>query len=134
MTEEVIPRLPDNWQPDAARRISAAQQLAPVPPSLVHGDLAGDNMRWDAHGRLAGVLDWDLASAWDPAVDAACLSWHGWDTVRNAVDEKTFARARVWAATFGIEQIGAAIVSGEPEHVIDDYIESTVGWLERTSA
>jgi aminoglycoside phosphotransferase (APT) family kinase protein len=133
MTEEAIPRLPASWQVEARRRVRAAHDLPDVPPSLVHGDLAGDNMRWDGDGRLVGILDWDLAAAWDPAVDAACLAWHGWDTVRAAVDATTYARARVWGATFGIEQIGAAIASGEPEEVIDGYVGSTVAWLERTS-
>ena len=60
--------------------------------------------------RIVGVLDWDLAAAWDPAVDAACLAWCGWDTVRAAVDPAVYGRACTWWATFGIEQVGAAIV------------------------
>lgn len=104
MIEEVLPRLPPRWSSEAHRRIEEAAALPEVSPSLVHGDLAGDNMRWDDAGRLVGVLDWDLASAWDPAVDVACLSWHGWETVH-----------------------------GEPPDVVDQYVDSTVAWLERTS-
>mgnify|MGYP006195292123 CR=1 FL=1 len=52
-----------------------------VAPSLVHGDLAGHNMRWERSGgdwALTGILDWDLASVWDPALNPAYLSlWHG---------------------------------------------------------
>lgn len=133
MVEDVLPRLPHRWRPEAARRIGAAQQLPDVKPSLVHGDLAGDNMRWDVHGRLVDVVDWDLASAWDPAVDAACLSWHGWHTVQVAVSPETYRRARIWGATFGIEQVGAAVITGEPPHVIDRYVDAAVAWLDRTA-
>ncbi len=46
---------------------------------LVHGDLAGQNMRWNADfTAVTGLLDWDLASAWDPAINLMQLSlWHG---------------------------------------------------------
>lgn len=88
-------------------------------------------MRWDKSGRLVGILDWDLASPWDPAVDAACLSWHGWDVVRAAVDEATLARARVWADTFGIEQIVAAMPDGQD--AVAEAVDRAVAWLERTS-
>lgn len=84
-----------------------------VPASLVHGDLAGENMHWSADDDLVGILDWDLAQAFDPAVDAACLAWHGSRTVRRAVDGDTYRRARVWARTFGIEQVSAVIANGE---------------------
>lgn len=132
MVEDVVPRLPPRWRDEARRRIDKAAALPEVSPSLVHGDLAGDNMRWDDEGRLVGVLDWDLASGWDPAVDAGCLSWHGWDTVQEAVDKSTYQRARVWAATFGIEQIGSALVHGEAPDVVEEYVGATVAWLERT--
>lgn len=131
MLDEAVPRLPTRWQSEARRRIAAAQELPAVPSGLVHGDLAGDNMRWDADGRLVGILDWDLASAWDPAVDAACLSWHGWEAVRAATDKATFDRARIWAATFGIEQIVAALPAGEAATA--EAVTRTVAWLERTS-
>lgn len=132
MLDEAVPRLPTRWQAEARRRVEAAQALPAVRPHLVHGDLAGDNMRWDAEGRLVGILDWDLASAWDPAVDAACLSWHGWEAVRAATDEATFDRARIWADTFGIEQIVAALLQGET--TVTEAVTRTVAWLERTSA
>ncbi|MDX1659113.1 MAG: phosphotransferase [Nitriliruptorales bacterium] len=70
-----MPRLPADLQQEAHDRIEAVVDLDPPPPSLVHGDLAGDNVRWRGDA-VAGVRDWDLASAWDPAVDAACLAWH----------------------------------------------------------
>lgn len=131
LIEEVVPRLPAHLRGEAQRRVSAALALEYVPASLVHGDLAAENMHWSSGGDLIGILDWDLAQAFDPAIDAACLAWHGWQAVRQAVDGDTYRRARVWARTFGIEQVGAAIANGEPPSVIERYVESTVKWLEQ---
>ena len=89
-------------------------------------------MRHDRRGALVGVLDRDLAQAFDPAVDAACLGWYGWATLQAAVDEETYRRARMWWRTFGYEQLGAAVLNGEPPEVLDHYATSTVAWLERT--
>ncbi|MDX1620635.1 MAG: phosphotransferase [Nitriliruptorales bacterium] len=133
MFGEAVPRLPGEWQQEARRRVEAALALEPVPARLVHGDLAGDNMRWDDRGRLVGVLDWDLASPWDQAVDAACLAWHGWETVRAAVDDGTYRRARIWYRTFGIEQIAAAIQRGEPDRVVEQTVVRCVRWLGSTA-
>jgi aminoglycoside phosphotransferase (APT) family kinase protein len=63
---EAITRLPPDVRGEARRRLGEAVALPAVPPSLVHGDLAGANLRWAPDGRLLGVLDWDWASAWDP--------------------------------------------------------------------
>ncbi|MEU7898400.1 aminoglycoside phosphotransferase family protein [Nonomuraea sp. NPDC049152] len=127
LVEEVLPRLPSHVRAEARRRVAAAAELEPVPAGLVHGDLAGDNVHWSPDGVVVGVLDWDLAQPFDPAVDAACLAWHGWDAVRSAVDAETYRRARVWAATFAVEMIGAALLNGEP---VDRYIEKTTRVLE----
>jgi aminoglycoside phosphotransferase (APT) family kinase protein len=42
-------------------------------PALVHGDPNPDNMLVDEGGRLARVIDWEDATAGDPAVDFAGL-------------------------------------------------------------
>lgn len=132
MLDEVLPRLPRTTQPEARRRIEAALELPPAEPSLVHGDLAGANMHWDGEGRLVGILDRDLAAAWDPAVDAACLSWHGWDAVAAAVDAGTFERARIWGATFGLEQVAAAVLAGRSPAEVEAATRAAVTWLERS--
>lgn len=105
---EVLGLLPVDVHAEVLRRVDAAGGLPDVPHSLVHGDLAGHNMHWD-RGRLVGVLDWDLASAFDPAVDAACLAWHGWEAVARAVDADTLGRARTWFDTFVVEQVASAL-------------------------
>ena len=106
--------------------VSAWTREPPVPPALVHGDLAGHNMRWravpaaatpdaaapDAEVRweLAGVLDWDLACAWDPALNVAYLGlWHGEDLVEAiAADPAEARRARVWLGAMALETLDDA--------------------------
>lgn len=102
LSQEVLPRLPVDVRVQAS-------------PSLVHGDLAGHNLLWNPDGTLCGVVDWDLACAFDPAVDAACLAWFGWSTVHGVTDIETYRRARVWAAVFGLEQISAAVLQHRSE-------------------
>ena len=131
MRTAVVDRLPDALADEVVRRVDAAVSLPPVPPVLVHGDLAGHNMHWDDTGRLVGVLDWDLACAFDPAVDVACLAWHGWDTVAAAVDAETLGRARTWFDTFALEQVASAIAHGEPEDVIAGHARAAARSLGR---
>lgn len=133
MLDEVVPRLPVHVRAEATRRVHAALDLPPVPPSLVHGDLAGQNLRWRTDGTVAGVIDWDLAQPFDPAVDAACLASFGWENLRAAVDTHTFTRARIWFATFGIELVASALDNGEPTHIIEDRILRTTRWIEDTT-
>lgn len=133
LLDDVVPRLPARLRAKARRSVQAALDLEAVTPSLVHGDLAGGNMHWSAGGELIGILDWDLAHAFDPALDAACLAWHGWDTVRRAVGGETYRRARVWAGTFGIEQVAAAIAAGDPPEVIERHVASAARWLDRAA-
>jgi aminoglycoside phosphotransferase (APT) family kinase protein len=133
MTDEVIPRLPPDWRDEALTRIDAALALPDVVPSLVHGDLGGENMHWSPDGRLVGVLDWDLAQPFDPAVDAACLAWYGWDTVAAAVSESTLHRAQTWYRTFGLEQVAFAVLNGESGESVAQRCTTAAAWLERTA-
>ncbi|MFD8079747.1 phosphotransferase family protein [Streptomyces sp. NPDC059718] len=130
LAEDVIPRLPARWRDEGRRRLDDAIALEPVPDALVHGDLAGSNVHWSPDGKLIGVLDWDLALPFDPAIDAACMAWHGWGTIHDAVDHDTYRRARVWDQTFGIEHL-IAVLPGKPLSNIDGYINHIVPWLER---
>ncbi len=131
---EVCALLPAEWRDEARARVDAAQALPAVPASLVHGDLAGENVHWDRDGRVCvGVLDWDFAQPFDPAVDAACLAWHGWPTLRRAVDPDTYARARTWYLTFGLDQIAVALLRGDPPRVMAEQVAQAVAWLDRTT-
>lgn len=133
MLDEVVPRLPSDVRSDARRRIEDALALPAVAPSLVHNDLAGDNMHWSADHRLVGVLDWDLAQPFDPAIDAACLAWYGWETVASAVPADTLRRAHTWYRTFGLEQVAFAVLNGEPEDSVARRCATAVAWLRRTA-
>jgi aminoglycoside phosphotransferase (APT) family kinase protein len=133
MLDEVIPRLPTSVRSDARRRVEAALALPPVTPSLVHNDLAGENMHWSPDHRLIGVLDWDLAQPFDPAVDVACLAWYGWSTVAAAVPPSTMDRARIWYRTFGLEQVAFAVLNGESSESIAQRCATATAWLRRTA-
>jgi hypothetical protein len=41
-------------------------------------------------------------------------------------------RARIWQATFGIEQAASALLAGEPTRIMDEYVAATVGRWEGT--
>lgn len=130
LAEEVVPRLPTAWRSGVRRRLDALLALPEVPARLVHGDLGGGNVHVDAHGRLTGVLDWDLAIRSDPAVDAALVaSWHGWDVLRAAVDGQTHHRARAWNDPIGVEHLHA-VFTGAPLSNVDGFVRAVVAWLE----
>lgn len=115
IVEHAVPLLSPEVR-DAARQ--AADDLAgldPAPYALVHGDLAGSNVLWRG-GTVAGVIDWDLASAGDPAVDVAALAvWHGWEVIERVRPPEVVRRARVVAATHPLQVIAFSIVNERPE-------------------
>ncbi|WP_433440896.1 phosphotransferase family protein [Nonomuraea sp. CA-141351] len=128
---EVIPRFPGKWRDEGCRRLEEALALEPVPDCLVHGDLVGNNVHWAEDGTLAGVLDWDRAHLFDPAIDAAFMGWHGWDNLRRAVGGETYRRARVWERTFGVDHLVAVLeLGGKPLTRVESYVEHIVAWLE----
>lgn len=131
---QAVELLPAAVRRTARRRLDAALALPPVAPGLVHGDLAGANLRLSDDGRVTGILDWDLAQPADPAVDAACLAWFGWDVVDAAVDAETARRARVWSGVFPIEQVAAALDNGESDAVVDRAVRRAADWIVRQDA
>jgi aminoglycoside phosphotransferase (APT) family kinase protein len=134
LAEDVIPRFPEKWRDEGRRRLEEALALEPLPDSLVHGDLGGENVHWSEDGKLIGVLDWDLAQRFDPAIDAAFMAWHGWENIREAVDSDTYRRARVWDGTFGVEHLIAVLdLNGKPLANVESYVEHIVAWLERNA-
>jgi hypothetical protein len=105
--------------------------LEPGPPRLVHGDLTGGNMHWSVEARVLGVLDWDLAHPYDPAIDVACLAhWHGWPTIGRTVDAATYARARTWYGTFALEQIVKTLLDGADDSTLSACVEQVVRWMD----
>ena len=129
LRDEVIPRLPTQWRDGVRRRLETLLALDELPPRLVHGDLGGGNVHFDEHGRLAGVLDWDMAILADPAIDAALVAtWHGWDLLREATDQETNRRARAWDDPVGVGHLHA-VFRGEPLLNVDGFVRAVVGWL-----
>ncbi|MBW0101629.1 aminoglycoside phosphotransferase family protein [Pseudonocardia sp. KRD291] len=130
MFNEAVPRLPPELRASGRRRVHEVLALDPEPPRLVHGDLTGENMHWSVDGQLLGVLDWDLASPADPAIDAACLAhWHGWSTIKRAVEETTYTRARTWYGTLSIEQIVKALLDGVTGAALAECVASVARWM-----
>lgn len=124
MYEEAIPLLDAGVRPRAERIADALSALeAQARPVLTHGDLAGANVLW-SDGRVAGVVDWDLASAGDPAEDVAALAtWHGWEALRGVVDSDVERRARVIAATYPLQLVCFGLAHGRPATEIARAVE-----------
>jgi aminoglycoside phosphotransferase (APT) family kinase protein len=88
-------------------------------------------VHWAPAGRLLGVVDWDLAHAFDPAVDVACLAYtHSWPVLERTVDAETYRRARVWSATFSIEQLVKYLLDDVDDATIDRYVASVTRWMD----
>lgn len=110
--------LPPVLRAPAQRVLDTVATFAEVPATLVHGDLAGHNMRW-IEGRLPGILDWDMAAAWDPALNTAYLAlWHGEGFIEAIAPDPDVAwRARVWLGAMSLESVFDATL--DPRKDID---------------
>jgi len=74
-------------------------------PLWVHSDLLPSNLLVDAHGRLAGVLDWASAGVGDPACELLA-AWNVFPArarerfrVGLGCDDATWRRGRGWAVS-----------------------------------
>ncbi|KTR96643.1 aminoglycoside phosphotransferase [Microbacterium testaceum] len=115
MVEQAVPLLAPDVRDRARRAADDLAALEPVAEGLVHGDLAGSNLLWSG-GVVSGVIDWDLASAGDPAVDVAALAaWHGWDVIERVRPPEVVRRARIIAATHPLQVVCFSLVHGRPE-------------------
>lgn len=105
-TEATLGLLPVSLAADALQVLATVASFSRIPPALVHGDLAGHNVHW-LKGRLVGVLDWDLAAAWDLAPNSAYLGlWHGEELLDEIAPTPEEAwRARVWLGAMSLESI-----------------------------
>ena len=65
--------------------MALAEQVSPqVRPKLTHRDLFLDNARAWADGSFAGLLDFDMAEAWDPLIDFVKLEMWVFERWRDA--------------------------------------------------
>ncbi|MEV6608574.1 aminoglycoside phosphotransferase family protein [Kutzneria sp. NPDC051319] len=126
----IVPLLPSRWQADVLDRLADALALPAVPDSLVHGDLGGSNVHYSPDGKLLGILDWDMAMPGDPAIDAALMSWHGWETVRQAVSPSSYHRARTWDSLLGVGHL-VATMNGRPMTSPSGFVTAVLPWLEQ---
>lgn len=69
--------LSKGWVVDALQRaVRLADEVSPlVRPALAHRDLYLENVLAGPDGLLCGIIDFDLAEAWDPAVDLVKPRW-----------------------------------------------------------
>jgi Ser/Thr protein kinase RdoA (MazF antagonist) len=97
---------------DALERVARlADELSPlVRPSLTHRDLYLENVLAGPDGRLCGLIDFDLAEAWDPAVDLVKPRWQVFPRIPGA--EAAFRSA------YGAE-VGALEAARERLRVVD---------------
>ncbi len=96
-----VRRWSQQWERSKTRELPAIDELArrlaaavPVsgPPSLVHGDYRLDNtiLAADDPGRIAGVLDWEMATLGDPLTDVGLFLLY-WDQADATIAGSTEA-------------------------------------------
>ena len=99
----VLPRL----EPHEARVVRAflsemaAESRSVHPTTLVHGDLSGEHVLWDAEHQQVNIIDFSDRSIGDPALDFAGLHAYGCEFIESVLeryhgpkDEGTLRRAR----------------------------------------
>lgn len=126
--------LPLEFQNDATTLWAQLEFLAQAPSGLVHGDLLGHNMHWQG-SQLTGILDWDLASCWDPALNSAYLCfWHGYDLMDQlAGDAEEAHRAKIWTGLMYLERLSASVDSMVPVE-LEALIEKIGPRIKRAAA
>lgn len=108
------------WHLDRARTRIAGLSPQDRPGMIIHGDFAPHNLRFQ-HGRLSGILDFDIAH-WDHRIGDFALSWrgkhdaviHGYHEVAPLDPEEWALLTPLWWA-FLIEQACQALAAGVPD-------------------
>jgi hypothetical protein len=64
--------------------------------------------------------------------EAACLAHtHSWPVLERTVDAQTYRRARVWSATFAIEQLVQHQLDGADQAAVDGHVARVTSWMDR---
>ena len=101
----VLPRLAQHEVPVVRAFLTemAAESRAVHPTTLVHGDLSGEHVLWDAESQQVNIIDFSDRSIGDLALDFAGLQAYGNEFIeqvleryRGPKDEGTLRRARLY--------------------------------------
>ena len=94
----------------------AAEVTPSHPTALVHGDLGGEHILWDAENKQVNVIDFSDRSIGDPALDFAALFAYGrgftervLERYRGPRDEGTLRRARLYFRRMPVETMADAL-------------------------
>ncbi|MXX75955.1 MAG: aminoglycoside phosphotransferase family protein [Holophagales bacterium] len=107
----------------------AAEVKPTRPAALVHGDLAGEHILWDADRRQVNIIDFGDRSIGDPALDFAGLLAYGQrfaqcvaDQYRGPKDERKLWRAQLYFRRMALESMVYAL-QGYPCTFEEGYAE-----------
>lgn len=94
--------------PDAVRLVRALDTLTSPRTVFVHGDFGPHNLLWQG-SRVSGLIDFDHATAGDPAMDVAPLiGLFGARAVAEITERDTLERALWHRATLSLQVAAAA--------------------------
>ena len=79
-------------------------------PTLIHGDLRGDNLGFD--GDRIVLIDWDLAAAGTPTVEFAWYLAHSGRRIDAAHDEIEADHRAAQGAALSDEEVELGMISG----------------------
>ena len=101
----VLPRLAPHEVPVVRAFLAemAAESRSVHPTTLIHGDLSGEHVLWDAENQQVNIIDFSDRSIGDPALDFAGLHAYGSEFLEQVLkrypgpkDEGTPRRARLY--------------------------------------
>ena len=107
----------------------AAEVNPTRPTALVHGDLAGEHILWDADRQRVNIIDFSDRSIGDPALDFTGLLANGRqfaervvDQYRGPKDERRLRRAQLYFRRIALETMACAL-QGYPCTFEEGYAE-----------
>jgi aminoglycoside 2''-phosphotransferase len=116
-------RLYSAMRPDARNAVSSSFELLlddprnrSIQPSLIHGDFGTSNILYDpVGGSVVGVIDFDLASVGDPAVDLAAASCYGLHRFAQVCPEVAVMANRIdfYRGTFALQEALFGLENGD---------------------
>ena len=129
----VLPRLPAH-EGEVIRAFLtelAAKVKRPRPTTLVHGDLDGQHILWDAENRQVNIIDFSDRSIGDPALDFGGLHAYGHEFAERVLehyggpgDEGTLRRAQMYFRRTALETMAYSL-QGYPCTFEEGYAEFT---------